>query len=72
MDEYDLFLGVWGCDVTVTFRLLTRRCGPLSEATTARIKALSLKQLESFWEAMLDFKCSDDLGAWLATPQRRD
>ena len=72
MDEHDLFLGVWGCDVTVTFSLLTRRGGPLSEATTARIKALSLEQLESFWEAMIDFQCADDLGAWLATPQRRD
>ncbi|MFW6731881.1 MAG: DUF4351 domain-containing protein, partial [Synechococcus sp.] len=30
----------------VTLRLLNRRCGPLSEATTARIQALPLEQLE--------------------------
>ena len=56
MDEYDLFLGVWGCDVTVTFRLLYRRCGPLRVASTARFMAFSLKHLESFWEAMLDLR----------------
>ena len=31
----------------VTLRQLNRRCGPLSEATTAQIQALPLEQLES-------------------------
>ena len=33
-------------EATVTLRLLNRRCGPLSEATTAEIQALPLEQLE--------------------------
>jgi predicted transposase YdaD len=37
-------------EAAVILRLLTRRCGPLSEATTARIQALPLEQLESLAE----------------------
>jgi predicted transposase YdaD len=51
----------------VTLRLLTRRCGPLNEATTARIQALPLEQLEALAEALLDFQGADDLTAWLAS-----
>jgi hypothetical protein len=43
-----------------------RRCGPLSAATTARIQALPLAQLESLAEALLDFAGADDLANWLA------
>ena len=32
---------------SMTLRLLNRRCGPLSEATTAQIQALPLEQLEA-------------------------
>jgi len=53
-----------GC---VLLRLLTRCCGPLSEATTASIQTLPLEQLESLAEALLDFQGSDDLKAWLAS-----
>jgi len=49
----------------VTLRLLNRRCGPLSEATTARIQALPLEQLEGLAEALLDFSGPTDLAAWL-------
>ncbi|MEB3202169.1 MAG: DUF4351 domain-containing protein [Synechococcus sp.] len=49
-----------------TLRLLNRRCGPLSEATTARILALPLAQLEALAEALLDFTGADDLASWLA------
>ena len=31
----------------MTLRLLDRRCGPLSEVTTARIQALPVDQLEA-------------------------
>ena len=48
-------------------RQLNRRCGPLSEATTARIQSLPLEQLEDLAEALLDFQGPDDLTAWLAT-----
>ena len=50
----------------VTLRQLNRRCGPLSEATTARIQALPLLQLEALAEALLDFTGPADLAAWLA------
>lgn len=43
-------------------RQLNRRCGPLSEVTTAQIQALPLEQLE----ALLDFQGPADLTAWLA------
>ena len=49
----------------VSLRQLSRRCGPLSEATIARIQALSLAQLESLTEALLDFSGPSDLAAWL-------
>jgi len=52
-------------EATVTLRLLNRRCGPLSEATTARIQALPLEQLELLAEALLDFSGPADLAAWL-------
>jgi predicted transposase YdaD len=50
----------------VALRQLSRRCGPLIEATTARIQALPLEQQETLAEALLDFNGPDDLGAWLA------
>jgi predicted transposase YdaD len=53
-------------EATVTFRLLNRRCGPLSDATTARIKTLPLGQLEALAEALLDFSGPADLAAWLS------
>jgi len=38
----------------------------LSAATTARIQAMSLAQLEALAEALLDFSGPGDLAAWLA------
>jgi predicted transposase YdaD len=52
-------------EAKMTLRLLNRRCGPLSEATTARIQALPLEQLELLAEALLDFSGPADLAAWL-------
>ena len=52
-------------EATVTLRLLSRRCGPLSEATSACIQALPLEQLEALAEALLDFSGPADLAAWL-------
>ena len=49
-----------------TLRQLNRRCGPLSEATSDRIQALHLEQLEALAEELLDFTGPDDLAAWLA------
>ena len=53
-------------EASVTIRLLNRICGPLSEATTARIQALPLEKLEGLAEALLDFSGPADLAAWLA------
>ena len=52
-------------EAKVTLRQLKRRCGPLSEATTARIQALPLEQLEVLAEALLDFSGPQDLMSWL-------
>ena len=52
-------------EAKVTMRQLNRRCGPLSDATTARIQALPLQQLETLAEALLDFSGPADLAAWL-------
>jgi len=61
-------------EANLALRQLARRCGPLSEATTARIQALPLEQLEAlavgaaFSEgvALLDFNGPDGLNTWLA------
>ncbi len=60
-------------EAKVTIRLLNRRCGLLSDATTARIQALPLEQLEALavdavfsgGVALLDFSGTADLAAWL-------
>jgi predicted transposase YdaD len=49
----------------MTLRQLNRRCGPLSEATTARIEALPLEQLEALADVLLDFQGPADLATWL-------
>ena len=53
-------------EAAVTLRLLNRRCGPLSDATTAQIQSLPLGQLEGLADALLDFTGPDDLATWLA------
>jgi predicted transposase YdaD len=53
-------------EAKVTLRLLNRRCGPLTGATTAEIQALPLEQLEALADALLDFQGPADLAAWLA------
>ncbi|QVL53652.1 MAG: DUF2887 domain-containing protein [Cyanobium sp. M30B3] len=59
---------------SVTLRQLNRRCGTLTDATTAQIQALPVDQLEalavgeafSAGVALLDFQGPADLAAWLA------
>jgi hypothetical protein len=50
----------------LALRQLTVLCGPLSDATTARIQALPVAQLEGLTEALLHFSGPADLAAWLA------
>ena len=54
-------------EAAVTLRQLNRRCGPLTPATTSRIQALPLEQLEALADALLDFQGPDDLADWLET-----
>ena len=56
-------------EAKVTLCQFNRRCGPLSEATTARLQALPLDQLEALAEALLDFNGPADLAVWLAERQ---
>ena len=49
----------------LALRLLERRCGILAPATTARIEALALNQLEELALALLDFESPQDLTDWL-------
>jgi predicted transposase YdaD len=53
-------------EATVALRQLNRRCSPLTDATSARIQALPLEQLEALTDALLDFTGPADLAAWLA------
>ena len=53
-------------EAKVTLRLLNRRCGPLSDATTAQIQALPVDQLEALADALLVFTGPAVLVAWLA------
>ena len=45
----------------LALRQLQRRCGSLSPQQEARIKALSLDQLEALADALLDFQGAEDL-----------
>ena len=49
----------------LALRLLERRCGSLSAATTSRIEALSCAQLENLTLSLLDFRSGEDLHNWL-------
>ena len=53
-------------EAAVTLRLLSRRCGTLTGATTAQIQALPLEKLEGLADALLDFTGPADLAAWMA------
>ena len=51
----------------LTLRQLQRRIGDVDAQTAARIRALSIEQLEQLGEALLDFTEPADLAAWLRT-----
>ena len=65
--EQGLEQGLKTGELEITMRLLQRRCGGLTPSQEARIRALSLPQLEALAEALLDFQAAADLEAWLAT-----
>ena len=50
---------------SLIFRILTRRIGKIKPKLSAQVKALSLTELESLGEALLDFSDAEDLERWL-------
>jgi Domain of unknown function (DUF4351) len=50
---------------SMLLRQLTRKIGAMSNQTLDQINALSIKQMESLSEALLDFSAIDDLTTWL-------
>jgi predicted transposase/invertase (TIGR01784 family) len=52
-------------EIEIVLRILNRRCGQLSIAQQAQIKALPITNIESLAEALLDFKGMEDLEIWL-------
>ena len=53
-------------EARLILRLLSRRVGELPDSLRSQINVLSLSQLESLGEALLDFTSLSDLKAWLA------
>jgi hypothetical protein len=52
---------------SLILRQLNRKVGALSPQTLEQVNALSIEQLESLGEALLDFGAIADLAQWLAT-----
>jgi predicted transposase/invertase (TIGR01784 family) len=59
--------GILKGEQALVFRLLTRRVGSLAPDIRSQVQALSLAQLESLGEALLDFSEAGDLVNWLQT-----
>jgi Domain of unknown function (DUF4351) len=57
--------GIWQGELAIVLRLLTRRIGPIAPPLETQIRSLSLTQLESLGEALLDFSEPNDLVTWL-------
>jgi hypothetical protein len=49
----------------MVIRLLTRRCGNLGNGLQEKVESLSIPQLESLGETLLDFQDISDLENWL-------
>jgi predicted transposase/invertase (TIGR01784 family) len=58
--------------LTIAVRLLRRRFGEMETRITAKVQALSRKQLEELIENLLDFSKIEDLEAWLEQQQQRE
>ena len=51
--------------LSIVLRLLNRRFGLLDEASEAKVRELSVNQLDDLSEAIFDFSVSADLDRWL-------
>lgn len=50
----------------LVLRLLSRRFGELDETLKQQVRRLSVGQLETLGEALLDFSTREELETWLA------
>ena len=57
-------------EANLTIRLLKRRCGNLTAIQEQKVQSLSISQLESLGEALLDFQNMSDLENWLQDNRR--
>lgn len=58
--------GIQQGELDLALRLLRRNFGDLLDRLVKKIKALLLKRLEAFGEALLDFQSLDDVTVWLS------
>ncbi len=58
--------GIKKGEISLVLRLLKKRIGTISSEDESRITNLSVEQLETLGEALLDFSSGDDLTTWLA------
>jgi len=61
--------GIAEGEQNIVIRLLQKRVGSLPEEIRKKIQTLSLNQLESLGEALLDFTAIEDLFNWLESYQ---
>jgi len=62
--------GVQQGEANLTIRLLKRRCGNLTAIQEQKVRSLSISQLESLGEGLLDFQNMSDLENWLQDNRR--
>lgn len=62
--------GVQQGEANLTIRLLKRRCGNLTAIQEQKVRSLSISQLESLGEALLDFPNMSDWENWLQDNSR--
>ena len=57
-------------EANLTIRLLKRRCGNLTPIQEQKVRSLTIPELESLGEALLDFQNMSDLENWLQDNRR--
>ncbi len=62
--------GVQRGEVALIMRLITRRIGTPTPELQARIRGLSIAELEDLGEALFDFSAASDIVAWLESHQK--
>ncbi len=60
--------GIQQGETNILLRLMTRRFGPIAPDLEARIRALTVDQLEELGETLFDFTTLADVLNWLDRP----